>query len=372
MSTFKSSLVLAIPLLLSACGTEISSLPANEPTEVMTKKVSLQPSFYQTQFVGKTSAIDSVDIIPKVSGHIIQRAFIEGSQINKGDLLYVIDPAPYQTEVLRLEALKEQKSAQYALQIKKLEKAQLLGEKNALGSFEIEQIKAESDAMLAEVKAADAELIKAQIQLSHTRVTAPFSGQIGASLVSVGDLVTQGSQSLTHLVSNEAMYVQVQINEQQYLNELQDKLQKGEDISPPAIKLAFANGSFYQQPGKVNFIDNQVDETTGSINVRIKFNNPEHLLLPGQYVTLHMQSTQAEEAMFVPQSIVQEDQGGRFVLTVNEHKLVQSNYLDLGQRVDDKWLVNSGLNVGDHVIVTGIQQVRPGSTVVTLEDKDNG
>ncbi|MGR5193475.1 efflux RND transporter periplasmic adaptor subunit [Vibrio rotiferianus] len=362
---FVPALAISIPLLMVGCGKNFDDLQPAEILQVATERVATQQIFYQQQFMGKTQAIDSVDIRPKVTGHLLHRTFIEGAQVNKGDLLYVIDPGPYKAEALRLAAVKEQKVAQYMLQVKMLEKAQALGEKAALGSFEIEQIEAETQALSAEVKAAEAALINAELQLSHTKVYAPFDGQIGASKVSVGELVSPDGEALAELISNKAIYVSIQVNEQQYLNEWQGKLSNNR---PPEISLEFANGVQYRLPGAISFIDNKIDEKTGNINVRIRFNNPNHVLLPGQYVTLHMQSTEPTNAVLIPQEVVQEDQGGRYVLTVDDTHHVKTNYVELGKRYEDKWVVTSGLNEGDQVIVRGQQKALPNTVVTSIEE----
>ncbi|WP_428775286.1 efflux RND transporter periplasmic adaptor subunit [Vibrio sp.] len=360
-------LAATIPLLLAGC-----NAPAPEETtaivpQVTTLNVELKNAELTERFVGKTEAIDKVDILPKVAGYIISRNFKEGEVVNKGDLLFQIDPVPYQIEVERLDAQLADITAQYNIADKKYQKAKTLVSKDALSKLELDQIKAERDAIAGKVAAAKADLKRAQLELDYTQIKAPFTGLIGASTVSVGSLVGPDSTPLTRLNSTDGIYVSIQVDEKEYLNDLQKKAMSGHEIAEPAVHLELANGAEYNQEGEVNFIDNQVDKANGSIQFRFKFPNPNALLVPGQFVTVVTSETQVEPAVVIPQQVVQEDQRGRYVLTVNGEQVVEAKYLTLGQRIAGDWVVKSGLEKGDRVIVKGLQQARPGSVVDVVD-----
>lgn len=161
------------------------------------------------------------------------------------------------------------------------------------------------------------------------------------------------------------MYVMIQLDEKEYLNDLQKKVQAGDQIIFPSMALELANGTQFQYPGEVDFIDNQVDSNNGNVRFRVRFPNPDGLLLPGQFVTVTSTERRANQVLIVPQNLVQEDQAGRFVLTVNAQQIVEVKYLQLGQRLNENWIVEGGLQAGERLIVKGVKGLRPGSQVNT-------
>ncbi|OAN10904.1 hypothetical protein A3K86_18110 [Photobacterium jeanii] len=373
MRTSAKALVVLMPLLLAACNESIIPSASAEVTmaapspQVKVLPLALQETSLSEQFVGKTQAVDKVDIVPKVSGYITERLFTEGEMVKKGEVLFRIDPVPYQIEVQRLEAMVEQADAQFQISDKTYRKAKKLVAKAALTQIELEQLEAERKELAAQVKAAKADLERAKLELSYTKVTAPFDGVVGASRVSTGSLVGPESAALTRLVSYDNMYVSIKLNEKQYLNDLQDKMQRGEAITAPDIRLQLANGTVYRHQGEVNFVDNQVDGSNGTITFRIKFPNPEALLVPGQFVTLTTTNSQGEQKIVIPQSAVQEDQAGRFVMVANQQDLAEQRYLTLGQRLGKNWVVENGLQDGERLIVEGLQQVRAGQPIEVIQ-----
>ncbi len=362
MRTSAKLLIATMPFSLLACNGQtqqdqgtVQALP-----QVSVLTLAMQDAPQTDQFVGKTQATEKVDIVPKVSGYLISRNFIEGDIVEKGALLYQIDPVPFQIEVDRRTATLAQMDAQFQIADKKFLKAKQLIKNNALTELELDQIEAERRELEAQVQAAVADLNQAKLELLNTQITAPFEGVIGASNVSPGSLVGPSNTALTRLVSNQNMYVNIQLDEKQFLNDLQDKAQKNQKIVAPDIRLKLSNGVDYKQPGEVNFIDNRVDSSNGTITFRVIFPNPDSLLVPGQFVTLVTTNYQSDPKIVIPQSAVQEDQRGRYVLTVNDENLIESKYIQLGERFDQHWVVESGLAQGEQLIVKGLQQARPG------------
>ncbi|MDN3682821.1 efflux RND transporter periplasmic adaptor subunit [Vibrio tapetis subsp. quintayensis] len=362
MRTSAKLLIATMPFTLLACNSQTQHEPdiAQALPQVSVLTLAMQQAPQTEQFVGKTQATEKVDIVPKVSGYLVSRNFVEGDVVEKGALLYQIDPVPFQIEVDRRTATLAQMDAQFQIADKKLVKAKQLVKNNALTEIELDQIEAERRELEAQVHAALADLNRAKLDLSYTQITAPFEGIVGASNVSPGSLVGPSNPAMTRLVSNQNMYVNIQLDEKQYLNDLQDKAQRNLDIVAPEISLKLSNGVDYKQPGEINFIDNRVDSSNGTITFRVIFPNPDSLLVPGQFVTLVTTDSQSDLKIVIPQSAVQEDQRGRYVLTVNEESLIESKYIQLGERLDQNWIVESGLDAGEQLIVKGLQQARPG------------
>lgn len=365
MRTSAKLIALSLPLFLTACSEQPPEEESNVLPVVVTQVITPQTSNLTKQFIGKTEAVDWVNILPKVSGYIVNQAFKDGAKVNQGQLLFEIDSTPYRVDVEQAQAVLAQKVALYQLQKKKLKKAEALSEQQALSTLELDQIQAESMVMSAEVQAAEAALNRAKIDLYDTKIFAPFDGIISDARVGTGALVGPDSEPLTNLVAYKSMYVMIQLDEKEYLNDLQKKVQAGDQIIFPSMALELANGTQFQYPGEVDFIDNQVDSNNGNVRFRVRFPNPDGLLLPGQFVTVTSTERRANQVLIVPQNLVQEDQAGRFVLTVNAQQIVEVKYLQLGQRLNENWIVEGGLQAGERLIVKGVKGLRPGSQVNT-------
>ncbi|WP_047047736.1 efflux RND transporter periplasmic adaptor subunit [Vibrio mexicanus] len=358
--------VVSLPLLLQGCDSSFNDSEASSLLEVTTQKLEAQDTYPHAYYFGKIEALDSVDITSQVEGYIAHRTFQEGGQVKKGDLLYVIDAAPYQAEVVRLTAHKAHLVAQHNLKTKELGAIDAEQEEpDARKKLVMDRLQAQVQAIGAQIKLAEAELIKAKMRLSHTKIYAPFSGRIGSSNVSVGEFVSFNGRTLTHLNRNQSMYATIDVPERQFLNEWQQML---DAQNPPEISLEFANGSRYHHPGIVTFIDNKVDNHTGNIQVRVQFNNPDHELIPGQSVILHVLGQKPKSKLLLPDAALQTDENGDYVLTVDDKHQVQTHYVEVGTRVDDHWEVTSGLSDGEHVIVEGYQDAKPGSLVSSVEE----
>ncbi len=357
--------LLGSALLLGGCGKEEAPAPVIPTVGVV--KAELQQIKPSADFVGRTQANEDVSVRSRVSGHLLERFFQEGQTVTKGDLLYRIDPEPYQevvtqrnAELARYQANKEVAELNY-------NRGKRLIGKGVISQSQMDELTARKLESDANVKAAEANLASAELNLSYTNIYAPVDGQIGRTEKSIGDLISANTDTLVNLVNIDPIHVYFQIDEKTLLNVQQRQQQQGtvgEGIDAVA-KLRLSNNSLYNQTGALDFMNNRIDPQTGTVELRAVFPNNEQLLRPGQFVTVIIEAREAEEMLTVPQVAIQEDQRGRFVLVVNADSEVEPRVVKTGRRLGIHWVITEGLKDGETVIVEGIQKVRPGAKVNT-------
>ena len=358
-------------IVLSACEQQIAhEMP---PPAVLVETISNKPINPGFDFVGRTEAVEDVNIRSRVEGYLLQVRFTEGEVIDKDTLLFEIDPQPYRADAARAKAELARAHAEMTVARKNFSRGKKLRPKGTISEAEFEELKGKHDTGVALVDAAEAALESAELNLSYTKVYAPITGRIGRKTLSIGDLATP-SDSLATLVQQDPIYVTFQVSEKTIVSTMEASREAGLNsrAMPKLVPfLTLPNGSQYPHPGKLNFLDNRVDPATGTVTVRTEFPNTEGLLIPGQYVGISVRNENPRTAIVVPQRAVQEDQMGRFVLLVDEANIVHISRVNLGSRIKTEWVVESGLAVGDRVIVDGIQKVRVGQGVVPRENTDS-
>ncbi|WP_020585100.1 efflux RND transporter periplasmic adaptor subunit [Endozoicomonas elysicola] len=327
------------------------------------------------EFVARSEAIDVVDIRARVEGFLVERNFTEGGLVEKDQLLYEIDRAPFIAALKGAEAQLASSKANLVNAQKNLERGRDLVKKGFISQADFDMQTSTEAQAVAGVEAAEASLETAQINLSYTRITAPFKGEIGKSTYSVGNLVGPTSQPLATLTSMDPIYVTFQVDERQLISHMMDNAmaagQKAdaEEEAPIEEKeefkltLKLPNGQEYNQPGTFRFADTQVDETTGTLTLRASFPNPHGIILPGLYVNLQAESNAKTMQPMIPQAAVQQNQSGHFVLVVTPENTVETRQVTLGRRIGAMWVVTKGLKANEHIIVQGLQKVRPGAKV---------
>jgi len=310
------------------------------------------------EFSGRLEAVERVDIRSRVAGAVQAVHFTEGALVKKGDLLVTIDPAPYAAEAERAQAQVVAAQARLSYAKSEHQRAQRLWEESAIARRELdERVNAEQEAE-ANLRAAQAALTSARLNLSYTQVRAPVSGRVGRLEVTVGNLVAAGPGApvLTTLVSVNPIYASFDADEHVVLRVLHDGGTKGIPVEAETV----TNGG-RQLSGRMQLIDNQVNTRSGTVRVRAVFDNKDGSLIPGQYVKVRMGKAKTEPALLVSERAVGTDQSKRFVMVVGPDNKAIWREVTLGGTANGQRIVTSGLEAGERIVVNGLQRVRPGA-----------
>lgn len=356
-------------IILTLCACEPPPQQQMPPPAVQVESVSEKPVETGLEFVGRTEAVEDVSIRPRVEGYLLDLHFTEGDVVDKGQLLFNIDPHPYLAAAAQAKAEVARTHAELTVARKNYQRGEKLLPQGTISEADFEELKGQFEASKANVEAAEASLEAAELNLDYTQIDAPITGRIGRKSLSIGDLATP-SDVLVTLVQQDPTYVSFQVNEKDMINAMEASREAGRDTKtlPKLVPyITLANGSEYPLPGQLNFLDNRVDPATGTVTVRTEFANPDGLLIPGQYVVVTVRDENPRTAIVIPQRAVQEDQLGRFVLVVDDDNIANIRRLSLGSRIKTDWAVDSGLEVGERIIVDGIQKVRIGQPVAPRE-----
>ena len=312
------------------------------------------------EFSGRLEAVERVDVRSRVAGAVKSVHFTEGALVKKDDLLITIDPEPYAAEAERAQAQVAAAQARAAYTKSELERAKRLAEESAIARRELdERVNAAQEAE-ANLRAAQAALTFARLNLSYTQVRAPVSGRVGKLEVTVGNLVPAGPGApvLTTLVSVNPMYASFDAAEDVVLRALKEGGRRDVPVEAETV----TNGGTHLR-GRLQLIDNQVNTKSGTVRVRAVFDNRDGTLIPGQYVKLRMGRAKTEQALLVSERAVGTDQSKRFVMVVDDDGKAAYREVTLGGTANGQRIVTSGLKPGERIIVNGLQRVRPGTPV---------
>jgi len=341
------------------------------PPDIPVAEVKQQDVPIIGEFVGQTYGYSDIAIRARVDGFLEGIHFREGSRVKKGQLLYTIDPAPQMARVN--EALSNVAEAKTILA--KTESDVLryrpLAEINAVSQSDLDAAEAQYGAAEASLEAAQASLDYANIQLGYTKIYAPISGFIGKTEAKVGDYVgKEPNPVVLNAVSRiDTILVRFSITESEYLTfaryraKLKEEGKNWQDSEKRSLELILADGTVHKYPGYVDFANRQIDPTTGTMLIQASFPNPEYVLRPGLYAKIKATMEEIPDAMLIPQKAVQEIQGIYNVYVVNSDNTVEAKQVKVGEKTGTDWVILSGLNPDDRVIVEGIQKVRTGDLV---------
>ncbi len=321
------------------------------------------------EFTGRLQAVETVEIRPRVSGYIDKVAFTEGTQVRRGDLLFVIDPRPYQAEVDRLSA--DVKRFKTALELARIEvtRVQRLKDSGAVSEEELDERKSTLSQAEANVAGSLAAMEAANLNLSFTRVTTPIDGRVSRAEITRGNLVTGGSNGgtlLTSVVSMDPIYLYFDADEQSYLRYTK-MAQSGarpssRDASNP-VQVGLANEEGFPHTGVMDFVDNQLNSQTGTIRARAVLQNKDGLFTPGLFARVQLLGSSEYTAILIDDRAVNTDQSQKYVFVLGPGNTVEYRRVKLGRIIDGLRIVREGLKAGDVIIVNGAQRVHPGVTV---------
>jgi len=356
-SCFVLPVIAAAALATTACSRSDAKAGAPAPPEVDAAQVVVKPVRQWDEFSGRIAATDAVEVRPRVSGYIDRIAFKEGAEVKAGDLLFVIDPRPYRAAYDSAVAQLARARAAEQLAQENEKRAQALIAAKAISHEEFETRRAGSTQSNADVRVAEAAVATAKLNLDFTEVRSPIAGRVGRAMLTLGNLAQADQSVLTSVVSQDPVYVYFQPDEQAFLRyaELARKGERAKSANPVRVGLATDKG--YPYTGTVNFINNQVDPATGTINLRAVVPNPERIFTPGLYARVQLEGSADLTAILIDDKAVMTDQDRKYVYVVGpENKAVRKD-VTLGDFADELRIVRSGLDANDKVIVAGLQKI---------------
>jgi membrane fusion protein, multidrug efflux system len=312
-------------------------------------------------YSGRMAAVEKVEIRPQVSGTIVSVNFRDGALVKQGETLFVIDPRPYQAAVDQAAAQLAAAQARTGYAQSDWERAQRLIGDNAIAKRDYDEKQNASREANANLKAAQAALEAAQINLGYTRIVAPVAGRVSRAEITVGNVVSAGASAvpLTTLVSVSPIYAEFDADEQTYL----DYISRMKDGSKVPVQLGLANETGYSRTGTIESVDNRLDTSSGTIRVRARFDNADGALVPGLYARIKVGGSAPHPALLVDDAAIGTDQDKKFVYVVDGTGKITYRNVQTGGQQGNLRVILGGLKAGDHVVVNGTQRVRPGETV---------
>jgi multidrug efflux system membrane fusion protein len=350
-------------VVISACGRAPEATgPAPAAAKVNVAKVLEQPINEWDEFTGRLEAPETVEVRPRVSGQIDEVAFTDGALVKKGDLLFQIDPRPFQSEVRRLEAQLQQARAAATRSDNEAQRGERLRTNNAISAELADSRTTTAQESRAAVAGIQAQLDLAKLNLSFTRVTSPISGRVSRAEITAGNIVTADTTALTSVVSTDKVYAYFDADERVFLkyNQLARDGKRGQTTP---VYMGLSNESDNPHQGQMNFVDNQVNAKTGTIRGRAVFDNSKGEYTPGLYARLKLVGSATYSAVLIKDDAVGTDLGKKFVLVVDKDNKANYRNVELGPKLEGLRIVRSGLQKDDRIVISGLQRVRPGSPV---------
>ncbi len=348
--------------IMTVIGAKLAAEAMKRPQIVQVAEVRGEDIYQKTESVGRIEAKYSVDVVARINGWLQKRYFKEGDYVKKGQTLFLIQPNEYAIAVQQAQASVNQNHAALVNAEKELVRARELVKNDFVSKSYYDQALATRDQNKAALEAARAALANAKLNLSYTKITSPVDGKIGKILITEGNLVNSQSGSLAKIVSTSPIYGIFTLKSEDYL-----KFKKGDksdqDFSNMNVKIKLSDGSEYNENGKLEFVNNEVDPTAGTITLRATFQNKDNLLVPGDFINVTATSKEPRHVVLVPQVAVSDSTEGFYVWIIDKDGLAQQRKIKIGDAINTDWEVLEGLSEGEKVISTGVQKLRPGSPV---------
>ena len=357
LSLVAAGLATLLLLATPGCNSQAATDAAMPPPEVGVATVEPTPVRAWDGFTGRVAAVETVELRPRVSGYVQRVAFEEGSEVAEGDLLFVIDPRPYRAALARAEADLERARAEARLARTRHERAGALVEARAISREEFETRRAASAQAAAGVRAAEAAVAAARLDLQFTEVRSPIAGRAGRALVTEGNLAQADATLLTTVVSQDPVHVYFEADERAFLRYQALTRSGRRDATRNPVRVGLADEEGHPHAGTVDFIDNVVDSTTGTVRARAVLPNPDRVFTPGLFARVQLEGSEPFDALLVDDRAVLTDQDRKYVYVLDADNTAQRRDVTLGREVDGLRVVEAGLEPGDEVIVAGVQKV---------------
>jgi multidrug efflux system membrane fusion protein len=346
---------------LIGCGKSDKDKKAPEMTVTVAEAKSETVPIY-LDYVGILQSIESVDINARVEGFLVERAFKDGADVEEGDLLFVIDPRPFKAALESAQAQLEESQAALKYAREQVVRYKPLVEKDYITRDAYDDYVTQAKEAQAVVEASRADVVQAELNLSYCTMYAPFDGRIGRRMVDVGNLVGAGGEAtlLATIVQLDPIYVYFDVAERDIPEVLKQQGKK-----PLTFSIILPDESKHPEDGTIDFVDNQVDATTGTINVRGIVGNSSKTILPGQYVKVKLLLKEQPDTIVVPSKAVGDQQGDLYVFVVGNDNKVEFKNVTAGTSYKNMRIIEKGLSAGEKVVVNGLQKLKPGMTVKT-------
>jgi membrane fusion protein (multidrug efflux system) len=353
--------------LLSSCKEKAQQAPT--PPQIQVHEVNAYDIPFVMEFVGQTYGLFDIAIRARVEGFLEGVHFIEGSEVKKGQLLYSIDPLPFEAKAAEQQSRLAQAETAKVKMKSDLDRIRPLAEMNAVSQRDLDAAVANYDAAISEVEAAEASLRAARIELGYTRIYSPIDGIIGITQAKPGDFVGREPNPvvLNGVSETDVILVRFSVTEAQYLNLMKHDSEFGTEVRAPGerviLKLLMAGGYEHEQTGTLDFADRSVNATTGTLLLQASFDNPKQIIRPGQFARIRAIFKLDEDIVMIPQRCVTELQGRFLVNVVGKDNVIESREVNLAFKNGNMWAVESGLEKGDVIVLEGLQIAREGVTI---------
>ncbi len=336
----------------------------NAAVPVTVASVEAKPVRLSSDFSGRLAAVDSADVRPEVGGRITEIRFKDGQTVHAGDVLFVIDPRPYEAAVAKAEADLATANTNARLAHTELDRAKRLVDAQALARDTYDQRANTVGVAQASIQSAQAVLTQAKLDLDHAYVKAPITGRVGRAEITVGNLVqTASAPLLTTIVSNDGIYADFDVDEQTYLRSVRAHAATLDQEQKLPVQLTVQGDATHVYDGTIESFDNKIETGTGTIRARARFANADGALVPGMFVSVRLWAAEPAKTILVPEDAISSDQSKRYVFVVTPSRKADYREVALGQEMDGKRVVLSGLRSGEKIIVDGVQRVQPGAPV---------